>query len=248
MWFSRYLLGSQSKSMTITFGATLYNENQNVPNLIELVLNVLQQFPSDHFVLVDNGSTDNTFIQLSSAFESNQSVKLLKNENSRGYGDGIRRLLSEVPTEKLLTFPADFQFEIPEIIKLRRFWEIEGRKKSHLNILSVRERHDGLYQGMRGKIWRLILCLMFRISLRYDPASQLRVLCVDCIGELEADDFTIDIEILKKLKSNQMSGQLSTYKSKFTSRSVGKSSIDKGLLVTEFRVVQACIRLKKKLK
>jgi glycosyltransferase involved in cell wall biosynthesis len=233
--------------MILTFGATLYNEESNVPNITRLVLEVLKRFPDDRFILVDNGSTDSTFSMLSTAFQNNQSVTLIQNENSRGYGDGIRRVLREVKTENVLTFPGDFQFQINEIIGIRSFWEIEKCDRQHWNLFSVRKRYDGMYQATRGIVWRIALCWIFGISIRFDPASQLRVLCVDCVGSLNADDFTIDIEMLKKLTLNKNSNEISTYKARFSARNEGKSSIETGIFTTEIRVVLACFKLRRTL-
>ena len=233
--------------MRLTFGATLYNEEASVPHITKLVLEVLKRFPDDQFVFVDNGSTDRTHLMLSSAFQYNQSVRVIQNTNSRGYGDGIRRVLSEVKTENVLTFPGDFQFQINEIIRIRDFWETKKHKPQHWNLFSVRKRNDGVYQATRGKIWRIVLCSFFGISFRFDPASQLRVLCIDCIGPLDANDFTIDIEMLKKLISSRNLNQIGTCRARFTPRGEGKSSIDKGIFMTEIRVVLACLKLRRTL-
>ena len=88
--------------MRLTFGATLYNEEASVPHITNLVFQVLKRFPDDQFVFVDNGSTDRTHFLLSSAFKNNQSVRVIQNTKSCGYGDGVRRVLSEVETENVL--------------------------------------------------------------------------------------------------------------------------------------------------
>jgi hypothetical protein len=72
-------------------------------------------------------------------------------------------------------------------------------------------------------------------------------LCIDCIPETSSSDFTVDIEIVKKMQIRHGAGKMLSSKVNFTPRLDGKSSIEKGLLITELRVAMAAIKLRRKL-
>jgi hypothetical protein len=88
---------------------------------------------------------------------------------------------------------------------------------------------------------------MFRIPLSLDPASQLRILCIDCIPVTSSLDFTVDIEVVKKMQIRRRAGKMLSSRVNFTPRLDGKSSIEKGLFITELRVAMAAIKLRREI-
>ena len=233
--------------MFVTFATTLYNEELNILRIREFYTKIDSAETSCKFIFVDNNSTDNTYQKLLNEFKNLSNVKIVRNKTSRGYGDGFRRIIQETESPYVLIYPGDFQFDQDEIFRFLSLWREKYKDVSHCSYFSVRRRLDGIYSGLRGLTWRLLLCAMFRIPFRLDPASQLRILCIDCIPETSSSDFTVDIEIVKKMQIRHGAGKMLSSTVNFTPRLDGKSSIEKGLLITELRVAMAAIKLRRKL-
>ena len=231
--------------MSITYATTLFNEESNVPRLREFYTNLGLEAQGTQFLFIDNNSSDGTHQKLQKEFKNLQNVKIVSNTISKGYGDGFRRIIQETETPFVLIYPGDFQFTAIEISRFVSTWRLECQGSQHVGYFSVRRRLDGIYAATRGRMWRLLLCAAFRIPFKFDPASQLRILCIDCIPKTSSFDFTVDIEVLKKILSQPKLCKTLSSKVNFTSRLDGKSSIEKGFLLTEFKVVIAAINLRK---
>ncbi len=233
--------------MFVTFATTLYNEELNIVRIKEFYTKINSLETSSKFVFVDNNSTDKTYQKLHDEFKNLSNVKVVRNKTSRGYGDGFRRIIQEIESPYVLIYPGDFQFDPDEIYRFLSLWREKYKIVSHCSYFSVRKRLDGIYSGLRGFIWRLLLCAMFRIPLSLDPASQLRILCIDCIPVTSSLDFTVDIEVVKKMQIRRRAGKMLSSRVNFTPRLDGKSSIEKGLFITELRVAMAAIKLRREI-
>lgn len=237
-----------STHVRLTVAATFYNEEGNISSLEQMYKAFCQVDPEIQFVFVDNNSADNTYNRLVTSFGSCENVILLSNRKSAGYGDGVRSALSVIHEGYVLLFPGDFQFSIDELLRFLTYWKTNCQSQHHMSVLTQRIRQDGVYAALRGKVWRLLVCKMFQIPGRFDPASQLKILCVDCIPSCTETTFTYDIELAYKLTSKVSKVKLETFRVKFSPRIDGKSSIHRGIIKTELHVLISAMQLRKKIK
>ena len=89
-----------------------YNEAATLPLLIERCQEVVEESPYElEFILVDNGSNDDTQETLKS-INIPQNVEIFKKEINNGYGAGIKYGLTKVKTEFSGWMHADLQQDV----------------------------------------------------------------------------------------------------------------------------------------
>ena len=96
----------------ITIVIPCYNESDSLPELIRQLKKVSLDF---NFILVDNGSTDNTENTLKT-IDIPKNIEVLKKETNNGYGAGIKYGLSIVKTEFSGWMHADLQQEASNVL------------------------------------------------------------------------------------------------------------------------------------
>ena len=188
--------------MNITIVSSGLNESENIPDFMSLIQELRSFFRNDfRVVFVDNGSTDISPVLLSKYAEFDKELTLIANPLGSQYADGIEAALSNSTTNYCLLIPSDMQFAFQDIVNvLESFLEftLEG-KRLHCMILTRRKlRNDGFYNKWRGMLWRRIVTALFGVNASLDPASQLRIICRDCVKKGTARNFLWDVENMAK--------------------------------------------------
>jgi glycosyltransferase involved in cell wall biosynthesis len=95
-----------------------YNEENSVFDLLNECYKIGVSKPDIEFVLVDNGSTDNTNNNLSSFLKSNQNfkAKIVTVKINIGYGNGIIQGLNNAQGDILSWTHADLQTDINDVV------------------------------------------------------------------------------------------------------------------------------------
>ena len=91
-----------------------YNEEKNIPELMKRINN-LKSYSSLIFIIVNNGSTDNTSYELSS-YESYENIKVVDVPENKGYGYGIIAGLKAADTDFIGWTHADLQTDPKDVI------------------------------------------------------------------------------------------------------------------------------------
>ena len=103
-----------------------YNEAEGLPALLRRIEGVCRERRDIEFVLVDNGSTDDTGKLLRAAAEANESITPVRVEANQGYGYGILRGLEKARGEFLGWTHADMQTDPADVLRALRILEREG--------------------------------------------------------------------------------------------------------------------------
>lgn len=188
--------------MNINIVTSGLNESENIPDFMSLIQELRSFFKNNiEVVFVDNGSTDISPILLSKYAEFDKQLTLIANPLGSQYADGIEAALNKSTTNYSLLIPSDMQFAFQDIVNvLESFLEytLEG-KRLHCMILTHRKlRYDGFYNEWRGRFWRRIVIALFGMNASLDPASQLRIICRDCVKKGTARNFLWDVENIAK--------------------------------------------------
>jgi len=95
-----------------------YNEESSVRNLIEHTADVLMQIsPEQHeIVVVNDGSTDNTFHEIEICSGVIPNLKIMHHEKNKGIGEALLTGYRNVQFENICAIPADGQFNPMELI------------------------------------------------------------------------------------------------------------------------------------
>lgn len=105
-----------SSHFSLTIVVPAYNEAEALP----LTLQALLDFCDSHqwwVVVVDDGSTDSTW-QILEGFAGHPRLKIMRHKLNRGYGSALKTGLSAVETELAVTFDADGQHRLEDILHL----------------------------------------------------------------------------------------------------------------------------------
>jgi glycosyltransferase involved in cell wall biosynthesis len=100
-----------------------YNEELSIHALLERVLNVnLQNDIEKEIIVVDDGSTDNTFQAISNFKQKypEAEVQIIRHEKNRGKGASIRSALPEITGDFILIQDADLEYDPIDYSKLLR--------------------------------------------------------------------------------------------------------------------------------
>ena len=99
-----------------------YNELKNLPLLLDRCRQVLVRKDIE-IILVDNGSTDNSYAFINESLEEFPFVSLIRVENNQGYGHGILEGLKAASGEIMAWSHADMQTDPGDTIKGLEYFE-----------------------------------------------------------------------------------------------------------------------------
>lgn len=94
-----------------------FNEEHSVRNVINKCLSLLNTFnPAEsELIIVDDGSSDNTKIEISKCLQ-NEKIKLITHLKNRGIGEALLSGYREAQFENICAIPADGQFDVDELL------------------------------------------------------------------------------------------------------------------------------------
>ncbi|MCZ2808991.1 MAG: glycosyltransferase family 2 protein [Candidatus Bathyarchaeota archaeon] len=94
-----------------------YNEEENIPKILRMLMDVEQVLPSMEIIVIDDGSTDGTLEEVA---KFSSSVKLLKHEKNFGKGAALATGFDEANGEVVVVQDADLEYspyDIPKLVK-----------------------------------------------------------------------------------------------------------------------------------
>ena len=107
-----------------------YNEESNLMEIIKQIDEILLNTKFEiEFILVNNGSTDNSKNILETLINDNRQIKLINIENNIGYGSGILSGLKIANGDVLSWTHADLQTDFFDVI--RAYNKYQSEKSIH---------------------------------------------------------------------------------------------------------------------
>ena len=177
-----------------------YNEEMSLNKLVDNCLtNINDNF---EIILVDNGSTDNTFKCLID-FNLPKNIIPLRIENNIGFGHGVLFGLNHAKGEILSWTHADLQTDISDIIVGYNRFKIELINKSCM-VKGTRKKRNfidfffslsmGLYSSILLRTWL------------YDINAQPKIFHRDYLNEFKnpPHDFSLELYLIYFFKSNKI--------------------------------------------
>ena len=137
------------------------NESANCKDFFEIISNCKKYIHISEVVVVDNGSTDNTFELLKNQKIYDTKIIVLKNNSNSGYGDGFAKALKNTSNNQIITLHSDNQFRLDKFLEQYSF-KIKEDLNNNISIFPIRTNRSFI-ANLRTFIVRLILSL---ISLR----------------------------------------------------------------------------------
>lgn len=121
--------------MDLSIVVPLYNEDESLPELISWIKRVLTDKYSFEIILVDDGSSDNSWNVISELAKENKEIKGIKFRRNYGKSAALYKGFEKAQGDVVITMDADLQDspdEIPELYRLiteEKFDVISGWKK-----------------------------------------------------------------------------------------------------------------------
>lgn len=222
-----------------------FNEELSLKKLID---NCLEHVNDDvEILLVDNGSTDNTFkVLINSNLPKN--IIPIRIENNIGYGSGILNGLKVARGEVLSWTHADLQTDVSDVLKGFKRFENELMRKECMvkGIRKNRNIFDSFFTFLMGLYSSLILNVWMT-----DINAQPKIFHRSFFLELKNPplDFSLDLYLIHYFKSKEIG--IKTFPVKFNKREHGEpkgGGSFKGKVKLIVRTLNYIHKLKKDLK
>lgn len=200
----------------------LYNEEDNVPLLIETVFREIGDQPQFlELVLVDDGSQDRTVEKIRLCSIDEPRIRLIQHTRNRGLGAGIRTGLQHATGDLVLYTDADLPFDfslIPQIVA--------QAGSDHLVIGCRLNRDEGIRRWVLTKVYNLLIYICFGLHAK-DVNFACKVIPRKLIQKikLQSEGSFIDAEIL--LEALRYGFSLSEYPVIYHHRKLGQSTLSR---------------------
>ena len=200
-----------------------YNEELSIKQLVQKCEDIARKFPIT-FILVDNGSTDNTWININDSVTDLSKIKTKRVQVNRGYGAGIISGLEITSAPYVGWTHADLQTDLNDIIKALDL--IKTNKKPGLLIKGSRKNRPliDIFFSVSMSCFETLLFNVKMVEINGQPTIFSRGL----LSELKSapDDFMLDLFIYRKAIENKF--RIEKVPVFFLKRPFGNSSWNKG--------------------
>ncbi len=210
----------------LTIVIPCYNEAKSLPELI----NQMKLIKLDcNFVLVDNGSTDETASYLESVSLPENIIHIKKSVNT-GYGAGIKFGVKNVNTELVGWMHADLQQNLNILNNIREeltfFSKFEDQK-----LIAIKGLRSGrsVFENFFTTGVSIVATTIF-LRRCWDIAGQPNIFRLNDLRFLDSAPDDHNFEFFIYIKFKLLNGKFIRFDAPFLNRKFGKSSWDNGLI------------------
>lgn len=217
-----------------------YNEGRSLQTLVDEINSIVSRKDIE-FILVDNGSTDNTN-ELLKSFSSENIVKVGLLDNL-GYGGGIKAGLVKARGEFLGWIHADLQYSLTEVVNNL------NKIPSDTKYIKGKRRGRSIFQNFISLNMSVVESFLFKHVL-YDINAQPTIFHKDLYQNLInlPNDFSIDL--YSYVIAKKTGAKILRFEVNFLKRRYGKSSWNTGfksLVTMSLKTLKYSIKLRRSL-
>lgn len=178
-----------------------FNEEQNVPIMVQQALSVLPQL-TDQFeiIIVNDGSRDKTKQTAERLAQQHPQLRVVSHQQNRGYGASLRTGFKASRYDWIFYTDGDAQFDLQELEKFT------AQAKNYQAILGYRQqRAEGFKRLLFAQLYKLYIDLLFRVHVK-DIDCAFKLIKSDLIKDLDlfSNGAFISAELLYKLKKKKV--------------------------------------------
>ena len=151
-----------ANNVSISVFFPCYNEQANIPGVLEKALAVLGKLKADfEVIIVDDGSSDSTGTIADELAGKNDRVKVVHHRTNLGYGAALQSGFKATTKELVFYTDGDGQFDIKEMPALLGLME-------QCDIVSCYRlnRQDNFVRKINAWCWTKLVCLLFGMKIR----------------------------------------------------------------------------------
>ncbi|MDE0973542.1 MAG: glycosyltransferase family 2 protein [Candidatus Nanopelagicales bacterium] len=212
--------------MSVTLCITAFNEHENLYDLIKDLTWLHAQQIGLQVVIVDNGSTDDTWRTLQvQSLEHGEWLSIVRLGENRGYGGGLRSAIEAAGTETVALLSADRQYPIEDVLQAIREFQSSAQEESSRLILvgNRKERYDPKSAKFVSWFYSRTVRLLLGTELM-DVNSQPKIFGRELLTQKIpwSDSFFFDAQLIAV--AQQLNFKLISSPVRFVNRRYGKSS------------------------
>ena len=213
--------------MKVEIAVLCYNEAKNLPALEEALAAVHASVTGLelNFVIVDNGSLDDTQTAIKPLLERLLFTRLLTIPVNQGYGYGVRTALEALSGNVIGFMWGDNQFDA---VVLKSMIQTFVDQSTVQVVKTYRtKRYDGRLRLLVSKVYQLVFRLLYGIYT-HDINSGPKLFRADFLQKIKpfrSNDWFIDAELMIKSTRNSSSSQIVEFPIAFYPRKFGKSNV-----------------------
>ncbi len=184
----------------------LYNEKDNLDILLNKIFNIYNTYQiyvnKLFFILVDNGSTDDTYDYILKAISLNRyknNIKIIRVENNIGYGNGIKIGLKLSDSEIVGWTHGDNQSDLKDVITALNYYsELNTNFKRNIILKGKRIKRKKLSKmfSILMEFTTFIFTLKYLVDINAQPKIFNINLKKKLLNKKTPDDFNLDLELL----------------------------------------------------
>lgn len=185
----------QDRKLSLVLPA--HNEAENIEAVVTRALDVLPRVVRDvEVIVVNDGSRDETGTIIDRLADDNGRVLAIHHPVNRGYGAALTSGFRAATGDSIMFMDADRQFDIADINALLPYvpyYDIVAGYRI--------QRRDPLYRRLYGKLFRLVVWVLFGVHLR-DTDCAFKIYRADLLNtiELTTPGALINTEMLARSK------------------------------------------------
>lgn len=150
------------RNIPLSIVLPVFNEEENIEKVLKSIFDFTPLVANDfEIVVVDDGSRDSTDKILKILANNNPHLKVITHYKNLGYGSALFSGVKACQYPLIFLMDADRQFNISEIMKLLPYIG-----QSDIVIGSRLLRRDQLYRIIMGKVYNLLICVLFKIKIK----------------------------------------------------------------------------------
>ncbi|ASJ11195.1 dolichol-phosphate mannose synthase [Thermococcus sp. P6] len=180
------------KGLKVTVIVPAYNEGRNLPRVLEGIPGFV-----DEVVVVDDGSTDDTYSVARTTSEGDGRIRVIRLEKNCGKGCAMREGMGVSTGDVVVFIDADGQHKPEEIIKLVE--PIAGNEADV--VIGSRKVEKAGRRPFHRRLSNVITTRLIRFKLHrhiYDTQSGFRAFRREFLPEVESDRYEVETEMLIK--------------------------------------------------
>jgi glycosyltransferase involved in cell wall biosynthesis len=187
------------ESLTVFF--PVYNEEDNIPLLIDSASKNIPNFAKDYeLIIINDGSTDRSQEIAKQLIAGKKHWRLISHSKNLGYGEVLKTGIKEAKKKWLFFTDGDMQFDIKELVNFlphtNEFQAIIGYRH---------KRAEGFPRSLNARLFKIYIDLLFRLHVK-DIDCAFKLIKTDLLKNLDLNSgsaFTSS-EILYRLKKKKV--------------------------------------------
>ena len=182
---------------SVSFVIPCFNESLNINKVIIEILSSIKdlKIQSYEIIIIDDGSTDNTYLVVKEIQKNNSNIIIQKNKKNIGYGGAIKKGFKIATKEYVMWIPGDNSHKGKEITKI-----IEKLNNyDFVTTYYTNTTKRNFFRRMFTKLYTPFLNFIFGLNLPYYNGLTIYKTNILRKIKIETDSFTFQIEIFVKL-------------------------------------------------